>query len=191
MPSLVVGINTYAGITEADSYIGKYYVSTNSKRTSWMALSDDDKEVHLRNALQKIENVKWFGEKYNRDEQDLQWPRRAYYKYPQDFKFSYRYNYHPYQKSVFTYNYIDEEIMPDEIGYAQIEEALELSSITENEEDEVIKRRSLQNQGVTSFRLSKLSESYDLDKGNFPLAIFISHKAYTYLQRFIIRSALV
>lgn len=189
--ALTKNVDTYVTVAEANDYISSYYISTHPARVAWEALAVEDKEVYLRNSLAKLENVKYFGEKYNRDEQTLQFPRRAFYKYPQDFKFSYRYNYHPYRKSVFTYNYIDEEIFPIEILNAQIEEALALSNITVSQEQDIAQRKSLQNQGVRSFRLSKLSETYDINKSRGALNDFISPKAVEYLRKYIVRSALV
>lgn len=50
-----VGEDTYITSAEADDIINGYLVSTDPQRVAWAALSTSDKEVYLRQALQRID----------------------------------------------------------------------------------------------------------------------------------------
>lgn len=101
------------------------------------------------------------------------------------------FNHDPYRKSIRSFiNFIDVPVFPTEIINAQIEEAFALSCYTEQQSSSAETREQLQNQGVKSFRISKLSETYDLGRARTSaLSYFVSTKAKNLLQRFIVRSA--
>lgn len=72
MIMLTVGKDTYLSITEADKLITACHHDKLSDK--WLALPDQDKEVHLRNATYRIDCLRFGGHKHKR-EQILQFPR--------------------------------------------------------------------------------------------------------------------
>lgn len=53
----------YVSLEEADEYVAKHFMSTNTIRVSWESLNDADKEVLLRNSYQAIEALPVRGRK--------------------------------------------------------------------------------------------------------------------------------
>ena len=187
---LQVNTNTYVTIAEADTYVTDNYITTESKRVSWEALNDTNKEIYLKRALNRMETFKYTGEKYERNNQTLSFPRRLYYRYPNDFKFLYPLDERYYRTTLYT-GFGDNEFFPDQVKFAQIEEAIALASLTQTQKDSLNQRQMLQNQGVKSFRLSKLSESYDLTnnmRGGNGRSL-VSQEAYELLSKYFVRRA--
>ena len=67
--ALVVGEDTYATVTEADTYNSK------RNRADWALLSDSIKEQWLTIALDKIESCSYMSTRYSVD-QELEFPRK-------------------------------------------------------------------------------------------------------------------
>lgn len=126
------GVNTYVTVAQADSYIISHYRSNNKDRQRWTAFEEEDKEILLLNACTQIEQLPFPGRKAGRD-QELAFPRL------------------PLQ-------YGQAQDPPKRILAAQIELALWLSD--EAKQEDTSQRQELQDQGVTSFSLGDLSESY-------------------------------
>jgi hypothetical protein len=130
---MTVGTDSYVSVSEADEYISKRYTSANADRLRWAAFSDQDKEILLLNACTELEALPFRGRKAL-IAQPLAFPRMPY-QWGHDL------------------NYV-----PEAIKQAQIELALYLSN--ENKQSELSQRQSLQAQGVQSFSIGDLSESY-------------------------------
>jgi hypothetical protein len=145
--ALTVGTDTYISLTDANTYISSYYASTQQERISWTALSDSNKEAYLRQACQKIEEQILIGRKAV-DSQTLQFPRA--WKVPHFYRNSY------YGSGIGRYNcdwYVQTEV-PVEVKNAQVEETLSLIV-------GVSERIALQQEGVKSFSIGNLTETYD------------------------------
>lgn len=138
-----VGIDSYVTVAEADAYITSHYRSTNAARIRWDAISDDDKTALLLEACMELESLPFIGRKAVWG-QALSFPRL------------------PMQ-----YGSADEP--PPAILNAQIELALWLSD--DAKVTELSKRAELQKQGVESFSVGDLSESYAVGAGSKPVAL--------------------
>ena len=123
----------YSSVKEADSYISTHYTSKSAAYKRWNTLSEDDKAVYLNNAFDSIECLKFGGRKAV-PEQETAFPRL------------------PYQ-----YGHTDSGA-PERVKSAEIELALYLSDEKKQESSE--KRSKLIADGVKSFSLGDLSESY-------------------------------
>lgn len=123
----------YSSVKEADSYISTHYTSKSAAYKRWNELSEDDKAVYLNNAFDSIECLKFGGRKAV-PEQETAFPRL------------------PYQ-----YGHTDSGA-PERVKSAEIELALYLSDEKKQESSE--KRSKLITDGVKSFSLGDLSESY-------------------------------
>lgn len=130
-----VGIDTYVTLEEADKYIKLHYPYGNSMRKKWeQTVVSDDREVLLISACCELEALSWNGFASD-DEQLLSFPRK------------------PDKRRFGTFS------VPAAIKNAQTELALWLCA--EIDGGEASKRAALKAQGVTSFTLGDLSESYD------------------------------
>lgn len=132
---MTVGTDSYVTAAEADSYIAARYTATSADRIRWNALSTVDKDILLVDSCYEIEILPFRGRKVLKT-QPLSFPRRI-----------------PFQSGV-----AETPEVPDGIKFAQIELALYLSDKTKVAEQS--QRQSLQSQGVRSFSLGDLSESY-------------------------------
>lgn len=56
-------MSNYMTIAEADNYIASHYLSTDTLRASWEALTDEDKEVLLTVSTEAINSMPWSGKK--------------------------------------------------------------------------------------------------------------------------------
>lgn len=56
-------MSNYMTVAEADVYVKTHYVSTDTLRTTWEALSDEDKEVLLTVSTASINSIAWPGRK--------------------------------------------------------------------------------------------------------------------------------
>lgn len=140
--TLIVGTDTYISAEDALAYINSMYLSTDSKVTSWTVLSDADKDVCLKRATQMIDRQPLLGFKvYNN--QTLAFPRMVY----SDYKYTNQDN------ILFDDEWFTQIEVPKEVKYAEVEIALELAKGPS-------KRTKLQQEGVTSFSVGNLSESY-------------------------------
>lgn len=123
----------YNTVETADSYITAHYTSRSADRTRWAALTPEDKTVYLTNAYEAIEALPFRGRKAT-DGQEAAFPRL------------------PYQ-----YGHTGEGA-PQRVLAAEAELALWLSD--EKKQKSSQKRRELQEDGVKSFSIGDLSESY-------------------------------
>lgn len=147
--ALTVGTNTYISLADADTYISENYPSTSTEYVAWDGLSDADKEIYLKKATKKIDRQILRGIKAI-DSQTLEFPRAIH----SNDRF---YNNNVVGVSVNRYdNYIVESEVSEAVKAAQVEEALSIS-INGNS---ISNRQSLQQQGVKSFSLGDLSETY-------------------------------
>lgn len=149
MMSLVVNQDTYCTLAEATTYVGANYLTTDTKYTSWTALSDANKEAYLRRATKKIDRQIIKGVKAVQT-QTLQFPRAFY------IDEGYSRNIGLTIDNVHGEGWYVESAVQQCVKDAQVEEALELL-ISGNIAN---KRASLQAQGVKSMSLGSLSESY-------------------------------
>jgi hypothetical protein len=145
--SLELGVDTYITIEEMEEYLTKYYVPDDPQMAAWNALSTESKEVYLRKAISEIERLKYIGQKYDK-EQMLAFPR------------------------IYTAISRCTGEVPNTIKWAQAEEALELSSPTEDSN-----AAEALSGNVKSYRIGNLSETYKNVDGMSPYAIIKSVKA--------------
>lgn len=129
---LEVGKDSYVTLEEAESYIAKFYRSNNPGRQRWTLLEEPDKAALLREALIALEALPYLGRRAAAG-QELAFPRL------------------PYQ-------YGNAEGAPEAVKRAQAELALWFSD--DEAQEEQASRSDLQKQGVTSFSLGDLSETY-------------------------------
>ena len=149
--ALTVGTDTYISQIDATAYIDSYYPTTDTKRIAWNALTSDNKDTYLRSALRTLEGVPVVGLKAD-STQTLAFPRAIHTE-------NYFYdNTVPINLNYGNDWYVQTEV-PDEVKYAQVETAL-------SDSDGISDRVKLQREGVKSFSLGKLSESYGGGKIN-------------------------
>ena len=145
---IVIGETSYVSLTDATAYVTTNYVSKDAKKVGWLALSDSDKEIFLKKATKKIDRQKIRGIKATLT-QPLEFPRAI----------SSDYNRAEYYQNITISNYtgyVVEKEVTQIVKDAEVEEALALM-IDGNMSN---KRAELQAQGVKSFSLGNLSESY-------------------------------
>lgn len=143
------GTNSYVTVVQADDYITSHYRSNSKGRQRWEGLKEEDKEVLLLNACSELELLPFPGRKADR-EQELAFPRL-----PQQYGLA--------------------QEPPKRILAAQVELALWLSD--EAKQEEISQRQDLQDQGVTSFSLGDLSESYGEGASSSQAAVLLCPKA--------------
>lgn len=148
--TLIIDTDSYISQEDATTYIDSHYSSTDGKRITWNALLSDDKDIFLRKATQTIESIPIVGIKVDTS-QILAFPRAIYTE-----------NYYddvlPNNITYGKHWYIQPEV-PDSVKFAQTEIAI-------NNADGISDRIKLQREGVKSFSLGKLSESYGSGKAN-------------------------
>lgn len=129
---LTVGTDSYLLLAAADTYLGEHYATTDAKMIVWTALTDANCETYLRQATLAIDRLPLVGYKAV-STQTMAFPRALYTVQDSDW-------------------YIQPSA-PDEVKYAQCEIALQLAQGASGRVD-------LQRQGVKSFSLGNLSETY-------------------------------
>ncbi len=153
---MTVGTDTYVSVAAADAYITSHYRGNNANRVRWMTLSDEDKVILLVAACAEMDTLPYQGRKASHDQQ-LAFPRL------------------PLQ-------YGRSQEPPVDIKAAQIELALWLSDDDKHASAE--QRQALQAQGVDSFSLGDLSETYAAgSKSNHPA--LLCPKAARLLARYL------
>jgi hypothetical protein len=146
--AITVGTDTYISLADANTYVTNNYASTEALRVSWAALSDSDKESYLRKACKKLDRQILIGQKALTT-QTLQFPRA--------WKTPYFYNQNIPSTVYYQGDYTVESAVANEVKYAQVEEALSLIGGTSD-------RVTMQREGVKSFSLGSLSETFDGSK---------------------------
>lgn len=123
-------MSSYATVAQADQYITEYYVSTSPEKARWDSLSEADKGIYLRKATDQIDLLPFLGDPVLVDQQNS-FPR-----------------------------YIEGQLIETPVGVVNgtIETALSISDQSQQEEQS--QRLALQRQGVSSFTIGKLSETY-------------------------------
>lgn len=150
--ALTVGIDSYCTRAEAEAYLEDNYTSTDTKYTAWLTLSDHDADVLLRKAARLIDSQPIQGYKLLTT-QTMAFPRILWTD---------------------AVNGFAEYDVPDAVKYAQAEIAVTLA-LGNSEE-----RADLQAQGVKSFSLGNLSETYAGKSGGV-----ISQRAKEFLAPYI------
>jgi hypothetical protein len=163
--ALVVGTDSYISQADATAYVTANYASSTPQKIAWTALSSDDKDAWLRRARQAIDQMILVGIKAYQT-QTLAFPRAI---------LATSYNYPPTGYVWRGADYIVQTAVPTEVTQAQVEEALALAV-------GVPKRLQLRRQGVRSYRLGNLSESYS---GGAGLTGLVSDAAYQLLRPFL------
>lgn len=69
-------MSNYMNVQEADAYVKSHYLSTDTLRTSWEALSEADKEVLLTVSTASINSMIWPGRKAQANQEN------AFPRYP-------------------------------------------------------------------------------------------------------------
>lgn len=160
---LTVGTDTYVTLDEANTYVDDNYVNSDEEKVAWTALCTTDKEIYLKRATKKIDIQRLAGIKAV-DTQTLEFPRALHSDYlDKYFIYSNRCKYltnktcYDVDETVIQNDtWIIESDVSQNVKDAQVEEALAL--ITQGAQAN--KRLQLQRQGVKSFSLGDLSESY-------------------------------
>ena len=142
--ALTVGTDSYLLLADADTYLSANYASTDAKMIVWTALTDANCEAYLRKATKTIDRQPLAGFKSTLS-QTLEFPRTLYTEYASEL----------YNNSAIIgdENWYTQPAVPDAVKYAECEIALELAQ-------GIPARMGLQRQGVKSFSLGNLSESY-------------------------------
>lgn len=161
--AVVVGTDTYISQTDATAYVTSRYTSASPERVAWTALSSDDKDILLRQACASIDQQVFAGIRASQA-QTLEFPRAILVT---------SLAYLPVGYSWLSSDYMVQTAVPTVVTQAQVEEALALAV-------GVPKRLQLRRQGVKSFRLGNLSESY-----GGGLSGLVSSKAVTLLRAYL------
>lgn len=151
-----VGENSYIDIDNADAYFAIRYGAE-----AWAELSNEVKDKLLITATQRIDRLPLKGRKYVYT-QTLNFPRYLDYCY--------------FNEQSYIGSLTNSGIIPTEVEKATCEEAFALLNT------EAIKRQELQRQGVSSFSIGKLSESYS---GSKSLSFLVSQDAKDLLKSWI------
>ena len=142
--AITVNTDTYISLADAETYVSGQYISTDAKYTAWDALSDGDKEILLKRAAKLIDRQPLIGIKAA-STQTMEFPRAIYTEYKRRDL--------PILTTHFDSDWYIQTETPDAVKHAQVEIALTATQDSP-------KRIELQRQGVKSFSLGKLSESY-------------------------------
>lgn len=169
--ALTVDTDSYITLAAAETYISENYLSTETKRVAWALLSDANKEILLRRAAKLIDRQPLVGIKAV-DSQTMEFPRAIYTDYNRRDL--------PIITTHFDSDWYVQTETPAEVKYAQVEIALTSTVATP-------KRVELQQQGVKSFSLGKLSESYGAGQKN----IIVSQEAREYLKPYLAGSVAI
>ncbi len=142
--TLTVSTNTYISLADA-----KTYAATHLYVDAWTAATDDNKSIALIMATSKIDRQKFRGEKANYD-QALNFPRAFYMGNRYNRKYGLKID------NVRGIGWYLESEVSQIVKNAVCEEAFAIlkAGATAN------KRSELRSQGVTSFTLGSLSETY-------------------------------
>ena len=148
--ALTIGTDSYVTLEEATQYAESHLLSSDPRKAAWESLTDPDKEVLLRNATSAIDSLPLRGRKIVAT-QALAFPRTLQEKC------------HRYFGCFEPIVSEEDSVVPSEVKRAQCEQALQFAlslSATASASVDAEARAALQRQGVTSFSLGDLSESY-------------------------------
>lgn len=71
---LIVGVNSYISLDDANNYVKQLRMSTDKGRKKWEQLSDEDKAVLINKYTIEVDNLPYFGKRVS-TEQSLGFPR--------------------------------------------------------------------------------------------------------------------
>lgn len=167
---LEIGENTYISLSDAEDYMSnRLFVD------EWTQASDNDKTRALMMATKKIDNLMLRGEK-TVSTQTLQFPRALFseylYRVQQDIGMVHVSN---------SYFVVESEIS-DLVKYACCEEALALLKFGNSE------RSQMQSQGVKSYSISNLSETFNASSSSVASRL-LSSDANLLLRHYILTTA--
>lgn len=128
--SVLVGENSYVTLEMAEEYIAKNYAENDAQRIEWDRMRNKDKRVYLLRAAQELERLPYRGMRSDPD-QKMAFPRR------------------------FCGGM--DNISPDAVMLAQVEEALELAC--PGRDTRIWENRT---GAVESYSIGELSERYNL-----------------------------
>ena len=166
--ALTIGTDSYISLAAAETYITENYISTETKPIAWALLTNANKEILLRRAAKLIDRQPLVGIKAG-STQAMEFPRAIYTDYKRRDL--------PIITTHFDSDWYVQTETPDAVKYAQVEIALTATAATP-------KRVELQQQGVKSFSLGKLSESYGSGQQN----AIVSQEAKEYLKPYLVGS---
>ena len=141
--AITVNTDTYISLADAELYLAANYITTDAKYVAWLALSDGNKEILLRQAAKTIDRQPLQGYKYL-DTQTMEFPRYLYHDSRGEDTL------HPLPR---TNGWYSDGTTPEAVKAAQCEIALQM---TQGKSE----RAELQRQGVKSFSIGGLSESF-------------------------------
>ena len=146
--ALIIGTDTYITAADCSTYLASVYLSTDAKLIAWNALSEANKDICLRNAAKIIDRQPLQGVKYL-STQTMEFPRATWTDYGDN-------DWRVRGVRLFSDHWYSNAAVPDKVKLAQCEIALDLAQGTTDAQN----RAELQRQGVKSFSVGKLSESY-------------------------------
>jgi hypothetical protein len=151
--AITVGTDTYISLADANTYVSNNYPTTATEYTTWNNLTDANKELYLKKATKKIDRLLLRGVKAV-STQTLEFPRAI--------RTDYRRENFPLVNIRLDADWVVETAVSQQVKDAQVEEALQ----TVTQGATATKRQQLQAQGVKSFSLGNLSESYGSGGGS-------------------------
>ena len=159
--SLTIGSNTYVTVEEADDYAESHYL-TDAQRVAWEQMSAGDKEICLRRACSRLECLKYAGVKFSFP-QILSFPRYLGENYAMIDGVLY---------APETEVYPELREIPTAVKVAQIEEAMEIASPTDD-----TAKKEIRSGAVESYSIGHLSETFALAASGSMVSILSSSKA--------------
>lgn len=142
--AITVNTDTYISLSDCEAYLAANYISTDAKYVAWIALSESNKEILLRKAAKLIDRQPLQGFKAI-STQTMMFPRIIYTDITSNVL-------NP-NAVLQGSNWYIQSAVPDAVKHAQCEIALQLAQGTSE-------RAELQRQGVMSFSIGNLSESF-------------------------------
>lgn len=145
--AITVGTDSYISLTDANTYMSNNYLSTSSELATWNALSNADREVLLKKATKKIDRQILRGVRAT-NTQVLEFPRAI--------RVTETLNEYPDVATIRNLSWVIETEVSQKVKDANVEEALfaVISGASAN------RRIALQQQGVKSYSLGDLSETF-------------------------------
>lgn len=168
---LVVGVDSYVSIQEATEIIAAYYLPTDDKRKAWEDLDQASQEIFLRRATLAMEGLSYRDIKRS-VAQTLSFPRcydpNAYLP--------------PVGDAVTDdiYRDPDADKVPAAVLMAQVEEALELASPTQDTET-----REILGGAVRSYSIGHMSETFRAAASGSLDTVIASRRAQELLAPFV------
>ena len=150
--AITVNTDTYISLADCTTYLAANYISTDAKYVAWLAFTDGNKEILLRQAAKLIDRQPLQGYKYL-ETQTMEFPRYLYSEYKNNDQYV-----HPLLR---TNGFYSDGTVPEAVKNAQCEIALQLAQGPSE-------RAEMQRQGVKSFSLGNLSETYTGTHNSIP-----------------------